>query len=491
MPNHAQVLVVGAGPVGLTLANELVRHGVSIRIVDKAPQRTDKSKALVLWSRSLELFEDAGYVEPFLAAGFKAAGAQISNGTEVMARVTLDASDSRYAYALMIPQSETERILDERLARQGVTVERSVELTAFADKGSSVEATLRKADGSTETLTADWLVGCDGAHSTVRHGLNFTFEGSTLESDWILGDGFIPALEPKDRLHIFWHRDGILAFFPIVGDRWRVVADFSAAQGGHRADPTLDEINQVMAHRGSSSLVMSDPVWLAAFRINERKVKDYRKGRVFLAGDAAHIHSPAGGQGMNTGMQDAFNLAWKLALVIEGSAKPALLDSYSPERTAVGDRVLRNAGRLTEVATLRNPALQGIRNTIARFATSLPLVQHKMANQLTEMDIGYPESPLTVRDGDAGPGPKAGERWPERLPAGTGGMKFVAAGPSDVTAALAAKYPRLVIAANAAGKGGTQGASLRLIRPDGYVGYAGSAKDPLHAEAYLAALASK
>jgi 2-polyprenyl-6-methoxyphenol hydroxylase-like FAD-dependent oxidoreductase len=488
MPNHAQVLVVGAGPVGLTLANELVRHGISVRIVDKAAERTDKSKALVLWSRSLELFDDAGYVDPFLPAGFQARGAQITNGKDVIARVTFDSTDSRYDYALMIPQSETERILDERLAQHGVKVERSVEMTSFADKGTGIEATLRKADGTTETLTADWLVGCDGAHSTVRHGLNFAFEGNTLASDWVLGDGFITGLEPKDRLHIVWHRDGILAFFPIVGNRWRVVGDFGVAEGsGRRPDPTLDEINQMMAHRGSPSLVMSNPVWLASFRINERKVKEYSKGRVFLAGDAAHVHSPAGGQGMNTGMQDAFNLAWKLALVIGGSARPALLDSYSPERTAVGNRVLRNAGRMTEVATLRNPMLQSVRNTVARFATSLPFVQHKMANTLSEMDIGYPESPLTVRDGDAGPGPKAGERWPERLPSGAGGMKFVAAGPSDVTAALAAKYPQLVVAANAQG---AHAAGLRLIRPDGYVGYAGSAKDPLHAEAYLSALAA-
>ena len=488
MPNHAQVLIAGAGPVGLTLANELVRHGVTVRIVDMAAERTDKSKALVLWSRSLELFDDAGYVAPFLPAGFEVRGAQVSNGKDIIARVTFDSTDSRYDYALMIPQSETERILDERLIQHGVKVERSVELTAFADKGDKVEATLKKADGTTETLTADWLVGCDGAHSTVRHGLNFAFEGSTLESDWVLGDGPISGLEPNDRLHVFWHRDGILAFFPIIGNRWRVVGDFGVAQSsGRRPDPTLDEINQMMAQRSSPSMVMSDPVWLASFRINERKVKDYSKGRVFLAGDAAHVHSPAGGQGMNTGMQDAFNLAWKLALVIKGSARPTLFDSYSPERTAVGEQVLRNAGRMTEVATMRNPMLQGIRNTVARFASSLPFVQHKMANQLSEMDIGYPESPLTVRDGDAGSGPRAGERWPEKLPAGTGGMKFVAVGPADVTAALAAKYPQLVVAANAAG---AQSSGLRLIRPDGYVGYAGSAKDPVHAEAYLAGLAA-
>jgi len=486
MPGPAQVLVVGAGPVGLTLANELARHGIVVRIVDKAPSRTDKSKALVLWSRTLELFDDAGYAEPFLPAGFAAHGAQISNGKDIVARVTFDSVDSRFAYALMIPQSETERILEEQLARHGISVERSVEMTGFADKGASVEATLKKPDGSSETVAADWLAGCDGAHSAVRHGLNFTFDGNTLESDWVLADGHLKGLDPHDRLHIFWHRDGILAFFPIVGDRWRVVADLGVVEAGARqADPTLAEVNALLARRSSSALVMSDPIWLAAFRINERKVRDYHKGRVFLAGDAAHIHSPAGGQGMNTGMQDAFNLAWKLALVIKGSARPGLLDSYSPERTAVGERVLRNAGRLTELATLRNPVLQGIRNTVARFATGFPFVQHKMANQLTEMDIGYPESPLTVRDGDAGPGPKAGERWPERLPAGAGGMRFVAAGPADVTAALAAKFPQLVVAANAAG---AQAEGLRLIRPDGYVGFAGAAEDSLHAEAYLATL---
>jgi 2-polyprenyl-6-methoxyphenol hydroxylase-like FAD-dependent oxidoreductase len=486
MPTHVQVLVAGAGPVGLTLANELARHGIKVRIVDKAAARTDKSKALVLWSRTLELLDDAGYAEPFLPAGFACHGAQISNGKDIVARVTFDSVDSRYAYALMIAQSETERILEEQLARHGVTVERSVEMTAFIDKGASVEATLKKADGTTETVTADWLVGCDGAHSTVRHGLGFTFDGSTHESNWVLADGHLKGLEPNDRLHIFWHRDGILAFFPIVGDRWRVVADLGPAEAsGRQADPTLDEVNALLRQRGGPELVMSNPIWLAAFRINERKVRDYRKGRVFLAGDAAHIHSPAGGQGMNTGMQDAFNLAWKLALVMEGRANPALLDSYSPERTAVGDRVLRNAGRLTELATLRNPVLQGIRNTVARFATGFPFVQHKMANQLTEMDIGYPESPLTVRDGDAGHGPRAGERWPGKLPAGAGGMKFVAAGPVDVTAALAAKFPQLVVAAPDA-----QASGLRLIRPDGYVGFAGAAGDALHAEAYLATLAA-
>ena len=230
MANNPKVLITGAGPVGLTLANELVRHGISVRIVDRSPARTDKSKALVLWSRTLELLDDAGYARDFLSSGMPAHGAQISTGKQVVAKVSFDLIDSRFAYALMIAQSETERVLEERLAAAGVMVERTVELTGFSDKGTSVEAVLTKANGERETIEADWLAGCDGAHSTVRHGLGFAFEGSTLQSHWALADGHIAGLDPTDHLHIFWHRDGILAFFPIGGDRWRVIANLGPAR---------------------------------------------------------------------------------------------------------------------------------------------------------------------------------------------------------------------------------------------------------------------
>ena len=489
MGANPTVFIAGAGPVGLTLANELSRHGVPIRIVDKAPQRTDKSKALVLWSRTLELFDDAGYVGPFLAAGMRGNGAQISTGKEVVARVSLDSIDSRYPFALMIPQSETERVLEEQLAAHGVTVDRQVELTGFAEKGDKVEASIRKADGSTETVTADWLIGCDGAHSVVRHGLGFTFEGSTLQSEWSLGDGQLEGLEPKDRIHIFWHREGILAFFPMGGDRWRVIADLGEAKdGNHFADPTLAEMQALIAQRGSPGITLSDPHWLAAFRINERKVKNYRRDRIFLAGDAAHIHSPAGGQGMNTGMQDAFNLAWKLKMVIAGAARPSLLDSYSIERSAVGDKVLRNAGRLTEAAILRNPIAQGLRNAVVKFATGFPALQHAIADQLAETNIAYPVSPLTAKNGHAVNGPKPGMRWPDRLPAGAGGRSFAALGPKEAVTALAQKFPQLVTAVSADDP--AHASALRLIRPDGYVAFVGAAADRAHAEAYLAEIAA-
>jgi 2-polyprenyl-6-methoxyphenol hydroxylase-like FAD-dependent oxidoreductase len=484
MSQSVTVLIAGAGPVGLTLANELARYGIPVRIVDKAAERTDKSKALVLWSRTLELFERAGYVDKFLAAGMQAHGAQMSMGREVVARISFDSLPSAYRYALMIPQSETERILEEHLEKQGVRVDRTVTLEGFTERGNGIEALLHKANGAAETVTADWLIGCDGAHSAVRHGLGLPFEGSTQPSDWCLADGMISGLEPQDRVHIFWHKDGILAFFPIGRGRWRVIADMGQAKDdGHQADPTLQEVQALITHRGSEGIVIKDPYWLAAFRINERKVASYGRGHIFLAGDAAHIHSPAGGQGMNTGMQDVFNLAWKLALVIGGVCKPSLLDSYSAERSAVGDMVLRNATRLTDVAVMRNPIMQRLRNTVVKFALGFPQVAHQVADTLSELDIGYPESPLTVTGTHHPHGAKAGTRSPDRLPADPAKPRFTAIGPADSITALTAKFPQLVQA------GPTDEKGLTLVRPDGYIGFAGAASDRTAAESYLQKLA--
>ena len=493
----ASALISGAGPVGLTMANELARYGVSVRIVDKAPHRTDKSKALVLWPRTLELLEHGGYVAPFLAAGHQGYGARLSDGKNVVATISLKGIDTRYPYALMIAQSETERVLEETLAARGIAVERSVTMESFADKGTDIgggigggiEAVLRKADGSSETVQADWLLGCDGAHSTARHGLGLTFDGTTMDSDWWLADLHLTGLEPQDVMHIFWHRDGILAFFPIEPGRWRVIGDLGpATSSGQHPDPTLAEIQAMIAHRGTDGIKVSNPVWLSAFRINERKVKDYSRGRIFLAGDAAHIHSPAGGQGMNTGMQDAINLAWKLSLVEKGIAKPSLLDSYSTERSAVGDMVLRNAGKMTEAAIARNPLVQTLRNTIVKFAMGFPQIVHVMADTLSELNIAYPDSPLSVAGAHHAHATKPGHRWPDALPGDAGQARFTAIGPAEVTAGIAAKFPTLVQAGPVTGRADAR--DLVLVRPDGYVGFAGAASDKALAEAYLRNIAA-
>jgi 2-polyprenyl-6-methoxyphenol hydroxylase-like FAD-dependent oxidoreductase len=394
----------------MTLASELTRHGVPVRIVDKAAQRTDKSKALVMWSRTLELFDrSVGGSAPFVEAGFKVDAVNFFAGDDVIGRISMTAVQSPHPYGLMIPQSETERLLEERLAGQGVAVEHQVELVSLKNGPESVEAVLRHTDGRDETVSADWLAGCDGAHSIVRHSVGAAFAGEVMNSDWMLADIHMTGYpRPDSEISVYWHRDGAFVIFPISPGRYRVVADLPPSGAEHPPAPTLAEVQAIIDRRGPPVLKAFDPIWLAGFRINERKVTDYRYGRVFLAGDAAHVHSPAGGQGLNTGMQDAFNLAWKLALVIRGICGDRLLDSYTAERSAIGDRVLKYANRLTVMGTLKNPVAQTLRNIVGHAMLGLAPVQHAMADQVTEVTIGYSDSPLNGPALQAGP--KPGER---------------------------------------------------------------------------------
>ncbi len=476
------VLVVGAGPVGLTLAIALLRLGVAVRIVDENAARTDKSKALVLWSRSLELLdiEADGFVATFIAAGRKGKGARIFAEGKELLHLEFAAAPSDFDYALFIPQSETERLLETRLEALGTRVERLTTLTTFDAGSDGVSATLRRADGSTETVRCDWLVGGDGAHSTVRHGLGLEFAGSAMPGSWMLADVYVDGTLDADVLTLAWTRDGVLALFPIAGGRFRVLADIPAAAAGETERvPSLAEVQALLDARAPGPLNARDPVWLSTFRISERKVADYGRGRVFLAGDAAHIHSPAGGQGMNTGMQDAFNLAWKLALVSRGVAQPALLATYSLERSRVAADVLRNAGRMTEVAVVRNPMLQELRNLAASALGHLAAFRQRLVNQLSEVDIAYPESALT-RPGGGAQGPRPGDRArdapvhdaagaPTRLHALLRGGRFVLLVSGGTPPAVPAALAELVTVATTSEAAHYPPGNAFLVRPDAYV----------------------
>jgi 2-polyprenyl-6-methoxyphenol hydroxylase-like FAD-dependent oxidoreductase len=414
--SDTDVLVVGAGPVGLTMAAALHQHGLTCRIIDEAAEPSDKSKALVVWSRTLELLDNLEVAEKFVQCGLKARGASVYTGGKRVVHISIGGVESPFGFPLMIPQNETERLLTAHLAQQGVAVERSVELVSLSEKTEAVACALRHADGREESLTVPWVAGCDGAHSTVRHALGVPFTGHAEPNDWMLADVHVEGPLPNDEVAVFWHQKGVLVTFPINRDRFRVIADLGlAANTDKPPDPTLAEVQTVVNERGPGGLTLSQPIWLAGFRINERKVTDYRRGRVMLAGDSAHIHSPAGGQGMNTGMQDAFNLAWKLALVHRGRGKTeALLESYSRERSVVGDQVLRGAEQVTTMATLRNPVAQYVRNHVAGIVASFGFVQDKLKNAICELSINYRQGPLSAEDWHAGKGEvAAGDRLPD------------------------------------------------------------------------------
>ena len=307
-------LIVGAGPVGLTMAAQMHAHGVKCRIIDQSPAPSDKSKALLVWARTLEMLDDLGIAARFVAAGRYVDAASIHSRGRVLAHVPFEAAGTQYPRPLMIAQSETERLLIEHLQQVGISVERGVTLTAFVDHGDQVLATIRHAGGREEQVRCAWLLGCDGAHSTSRKILGLEFTGVPAPNDMMLADCRIEGPLPTNELSFFWNHRGILAFFPFGTGRFRIIADVGPARTEAACpEPTLADVQRIVDERGPGNLRLVEAHWLTRFRINERKVAEYGRGRVLLAGDAAHIHSPAGGQGMNTGMQDAWNLGWKLA----------------------------------------------------------------------------------------------------------------------------------------------------------------------------------
>jgi len=490
---QTEVLIAGAGPVGMTAACELARFGIPLRIVDKSAQRTDKSKALVLWSRTLELLDRGpGGAAPFVEAGFKALAVNfVARDGELMGHVSMESVKSPFPYGLMLPQCDTERLLEERLQGLGVVVERQVEVLGFKPGDSGIEAKLRHADGHEETVSSNWLLGCDGAHSIVRHTLGVPFAGETLDSDWMLADVHMKGYPyPDTEASVYWHKDGAFVIFPISPGRYRVLGDLPLTSGAVPPAPTLEQVQAIIDRRGPGGLTAFDPIWMAGFRINGRKVKDYRSGRAFLLGDAAHVHSPAGGQGMNTGMQDAFNLTWKLASVIRNTCGDRLLESYSPERSAIGDEVLKEAARLTTIGTLKNSTLQACRNLVSHFMLGFTAVQQEFADSMTEVNIEYAQSPLNGHSRSGHGGPKPGQRAPIR-----NGEPPVGAGPrprfalfSNGTPALKTMLSKYSDLLESSPRPPYADKGIWLVRPDGYVALAAHEDDVREVDAYLANL---
>ena len=393
------VLVVGAGPTGLTMASELLRHGLTCRLVEELAAPVTFSKAAVVHSRTMEVFDDMG------VAGAIAAGARpihgfnaFANGKRVV-QVAFKGADSRFPYPSGISQQETERALTQHFSSQGGVIEREKRLIALTDHSAGVTATL----ASGETIEASWVVGCDGAHSVVRKRMGCTFEGSAYEEHLIQADVRveIPGAPIDDEILAYLHEDGPVLLFPLFQDgRYRLVA--LQAAGMAVLEPTLELFQQILDARGPKGAKVSDPAWMIGFNIHHRRSSGYRRGHIFLAGDAAHIHSPVGGQGMNTGIQDAYNLAWKLALVARGVAHETLVDSYEQERAPVAKALLESTDLAMHgvgaIANLRNPIATALRNQLISFVTKLPFVQERAVEVLSMLTVGYRESPIVRQD---------------------------------------------------------------------------------------------
>ncbi len=391
------VLIVGAGPVGLTMALACRKQGLTFRIIERLGEPSGLSKALAVWSAALEMLDGLGVAGEFLAGGIEAKGMRISRKSRMLIEVPAGLGvDSPYPQMLLLPQSETERILAGALSREGVTIERGVEVTDLVQTEDRVSVTVRRADGSGETIDARWVAACDGAHSTVRHLVKAEFEGRAIEDVFVLCDARIDGEIEEARAQLFWSTTGLLAVFPVIRGVWRIIATRGSNSD---AEVTLEEVQQILDERGPGGWRLHDATWLSKFRISERKATSFHHGRVLLAGDAAHIHSPAGGQGMNTGMQDAYNLAWKLALLAAGRGdENAVLESYHAERSPVAAKVLEESGRMIRSNFVKNPLLQVVRDTAVRLASGSDTFKRTMSRALSGLGIHYPEGYFVASD---------------------------------------------------------------------------------------------
>lgn len=408
------VLIIGAGPTGLVAAIDALRHGLSVRIVDQNTQRSPHSKALVLHSRSLEVLDDLACVESVLRAGREFRALNILDRGRPLGRIefhTLTWNDAPYPLWLTIPQSETERCLEERLAALGATVERQTTLRSLRQEQDSVEAELARADGSVETCRAAWLVGCDGARSEVRRAIGVELEGDTSGEVFVLADVAMESPLVDGEGYNVLAREGVLLIVPMpTPGLVRLIAHLPGVHPDEVPSIDLPMLQQLVDTRTGLPTKLSSPGWTSSFSPKHFIAKSLRVGRVFLAGDAAHIHSPVGGQGLNTGIQDAYNLMWKLALVHRGLAAPALLDTYQQERHAVGERMIRGVRRATRGLTMRAGAAQWARNRLAKTLLRLPRVRDRMGAPLGMLHLRYGPSLATAAARSTAGSPRSGER---------------------------------------------------------------------------------
>jgi 2-polyprenyl-6-methoxyphenol hydroxylase-like FAD-dependent oxidoreductase len=414
------VLVVGAGPTGLMLANQLARRGVRVLIVDRHAGPSIETRALGVQARTLEIYAKLGIVGRAIELGKRGTGANMWAQGRKMARVPLGEAGQRvtpYPFILILGQDDNERIMGEKLGDLGVAVQWSTELVALDQKPDRVTATLKLPDGTPSKVSAAWVAGCDGARSSVRELNGVAFQGAPYEHVFFVADTIATGNMVPDEINVYLWRDGFHLLFPMRGmDHWRVVGILPPAlrnREGLRFESVIPSLRQAAGPK----LSFESCSWFSTYRIHHRRATRFRDRRCFLLGDAAHIHSPVGAQGMNTGLQDAYNLAWKLGLVVKGEAKPALLDSYEEERIPVAQKLLSTTDRAFRLV-VSDSRLAGLFRTqiiarIVAFAMSRRRLQSFAFRVVSQTGIRYRKSSLsksleTFPEG----APREGDRFP-------------------------------------------------------------------------------
>ena len=459
--NEIDVLIVGAGPVGLFLANECARRSLRWRIVEQGAGQSEHSKALAIMPRTLEIFDMAAIAGPFLEAANRVTSIAVVAHGRRLAQIAFAPADSPYPFVAMVPQDVTEALLVQALQARGGVVEYETSFLSAVQAGHGVDAILERR-GEHFPVRAAFVVGCDGAHSAVRHLLGVPFDGAQYDATFMLADVETNEVLRGDEMHLCPHEDGPLAIFPMSSTRRRVVAAVDSAGGDA---PTLALVRSMLERRAPKGIEARSLKWSTYFRIHHRQVAQMQVGRIFVAGDAAHIHSPFGGQGMNTGLQDVWNLAWKLDLAAHHRARPELLESYTAERRPVIRHVIEATDFITKAMGTPSRFAQGVRNVVIPVVSRLAPFQHGLVQTLSELGVAYHGSPIVEG---------RGERYFDEMLRGGRGVatRFVLFVGADDNSPIMPEAARLVDDFRDVlelRRGSAEG--IALVRPDGYVAF--------------------